>query len=74
MILVQGQLGQKQETLSEQQTKRKRTGGMVHLPDMYEALGSITSTTHTHTHTHTHTQKLSSGTLWLPFSLDISVK
>jgi hypothetical protein len=54
MILVQGQLGQKQETLSEQQTKRKRTGGMVHLPDMYEALGSITSTTHTHTHTHTH--------------------
>jgi hypothetical protein len=48
-IKVKGYPGQKQETLSEKQTKRKGTGGTAEvvecLPGDYKALSSIPSTT-----------------------------
>jgi hypothetical protein len=47
-IKVGGQSGQKLDTLSEKQTKKKRTGSVAevvqHLPNKQEALSSILST------------------------------
>jgi hypothetical protein len=51
-ISVQGQPGLKSQTLSEKQTKRKRTGAWLKRGPELKAQYQ------THVHTHTHTQTL----------------